>query len=215
MICMYVRSYRNSYKNTYAGSVYEDHCKYHHNAYQSMEWTGSIRWIHNPVQSTRIWIGLDKKFTNSADSGLDWIQKCAMCIPYLDLRQFLLIVTLTSEVLPSNLQLFTSSFVFTCRFYKVFGRYLLCCVRIGLDWIQILVHQLDWTGLGSVARVFGLGWIVSTRSIPYSDAYIHPKIIFIRNLCWFVKMVKFQFKPKHNLWLPILITYIQMHIVSI
>ena len=85
---------------------------------QSMEWTGSIRWIHNRVQSTRIWIELDQKFTNSADSGLDWIQKCAMCIPYLDLRQFLLIVTLTPEVLPSNLQLFTSSFVFTCRFYQ-------------------------------------------------------------------------------------------------
>ena len=140
--------------------------------HQSMEWTGSIRWIHNPVQSRRIWIGLDQKFTNSADSALDWIQKCAMCIPYLDLRQFLVIVTLTSEVLPSNLQLSTSSFVFTCRFYKVFGRYLLCCVRIGLDWIQILVHQLDWTGLGSVARGFGLDWIVSTRSIPYSDRHL-------------------------------------------
>ena len=139
--------------------------------YQSMEWTGSIRWIDNPVQSRWIWIGLDQKFTNSADSGLDWIQKCAMCIPYLDLRQFLLVITLTSEVLPSNFQLFTSSFVFTCRFYKVFGRYLLCCVWIGLDWIQILVHQLDWTGLGSVARGFGLDWIVSTRSISYSGFY--------------------------------------------
>ena len=52
--------------------------------YQSMESTGSIRWIHNPVQSRRIWIGLDQKFTSSADSGLDWIQKCAMCIPYLE-----------------------------------------------------------------------------------------------------------------------------------
>ena len=51
---------------------------------QSMEWTGSIRWIHNPVQSMRIWIGLDQKFTNSADSGLDWIQKRAMCITYLE-----------------------------------------------------------------------------------------------------------------------------------
>ena len=59
--------------------------------------------------------------------------------------------------------------MFTCRFYKVFGRYLLCCVRIGLDWIQILGHQLDWTGLGSVAHGFGLDWIVSTQSIPYSD----------------------------------------------
>ena len=48
-------------------------------------WTGSIRWIHNPVQSRRIWIGLDQKFTNSADSGLDWIEKCAMCIQYLDI----------------------------------------------------------------------------------------------------------------------------------
>ena len=50
-----------------------------------MEWIGSIRWIHNPVQSRRIWIGLDQKFTTSADSGLDWIEKCAMCIPYLEI----------------------------------------------------------------------------------------------------------------------------------
>ena len=36
-------------------------------------WNGldPIRWIHNPVQSRRIWIGLDQKFANSADSGLD------------------------------------------------------------------------------------------------------------------------------------------------
>ena len=94
-----------------------------------------------------------------------------------DLRQFLLSISLTSEVLPPNLQLYTSSFVFTCRFYKVFGRYLLCCVRIGLDWIQILGHQLDWTGLGSVARGFGLDWIVSTQSIPYSDLFPHlPRV---------------------------------------
>ena len=53
--------------------------------YQSMEWTGSIRWIYNPVQSMRIWIGLDQIFTNPADSGLDWIDKCAMCIPYLEI----------------------------------------------------------------------------------------------------------------------------------
>ena len=90
---------------------------------------------------------------------------------FRDLRQFLLIVTLTPEVLPSNLQLYTSSFLLTCRFYKVFGGYLLCCVRIGLDWIHILGHQLDWTGLGSVARGFGLDWIVSTRSIPCSARY--------------------------------------------
>ena len=89
-----------------------------------------------------------------------------MCNVYLILKQFLLI--LTSEVLPSNLQLYTSSLVLTCRFYKVFGRYLLCCVRIGLDWIQIMCHQLDWTGLGSVTREFGLDWICSTQSISYS-----------------------------------------------
>ena len=76
--------------------------------------------------------------------------------------------TLTSEVLPSNLQLYTSPFVLKCRFSKVFGRYLLCCVRIGLDWIQLLGHQLDWTGLGSVAHGFGLDWILSTQSISYS-----------------------------------------------
>ena len=88
---------------------------------------------------------------------------------FRDFRQFLLIVTLMSEVLPSNLQLYTSSSVFACKFYKVFGRYLLCCVWIELDWIQILGHQLDWTGLGSVVRGFGLNWIVSTQSISYSD----------------------------------------------
>ena len=206
-----------------------------------MEWTGSIRWIHNPVQSRRIWIGLVQKFTNSADFGLNWIQKCTMCIPYQwrriaggrtptqmpprlpvkipvvkkgkmtfltkrekmtpltpgtldwghlhrhsapairrhcpifrDLRQFLRIVTLPFEVLPSNIELCTSLFVFTCPFYKVFGRYLLCCVRLGhgQDWIQILDHQLDWTGLGSVARGFGLDWIVSIQSIPYSASHV-------------------------------------------
>ena len=93
---------------------------------------------------------------------------CNVCPIFRDLRQFFLIVSLTSEVLPSNLQLYTSSFVFTSRYYKVFGRYLLCCVRIGLDWIQILGHQLEWTGLGSVARGFGLDWIVSTQSFPCS-----------------------------------------------
>ena len=33
-------------------------------------------------------------------------------------------------------------------------------------------HQLDWTGLGSVARGFGLDWIVSTQSIPYSGSVV-------------------------------------------
>ena len=52
---------------------------------QGMEWTGSVRWIHNPVQSRWIWIGLDQKFINSADCGLDWIDKSAMCIPSLEI----------------------------------------------------------------------------------------------------------------------------------
>ena len=49
--------------------------------------------------------------------------------------------------------------------YEYTGRYLLCCVRIGLDWIQLLGHQLDWTGLESVAREFGLDCVFSTQSI--------------------------------------------------
>ena len=99
-----------------------------------MDWTGSE--IH---QLSGFWIGLDRKIWNVYSI-------------FRYLRQFLLIVTMKSEVLLSNLQLYTSSFVHTYRFYKVFGRFLLCCVRIGLDWIQLLGHQLDWTGLGSVAR---------------------------------------------------------------
>ena len=147
-----------------------------------MEWTGSIRWIHNPVQSRRIWIGLDQKFTNSADSGLDWIEKCAMCIPYLDLRQFLLIVTLTSEVLPSNLQLSTSSFVFTCRFYKVFG--LLCpdCTGLdsysgssaGLDWIRISGSWI-WTGLDP----FNSFHFILTKNTPMSMTVV---LLFLLSL---------------------------------
>ena len=100
-----------------------------------------------------------------------------MCIPipiFRDLRQFFLIVTLTSEVLASNLLLCTSSFVLTCRFYKVFGRYIsTLCVRIGLDCIQLLGHQMDWTRLESVARGLGLDWIVLIQSIPYSARLIH------------------------------------------
>ena len=52
--------------------------------YQSKEWTESTRWNYNPVQYRRIWIGLDQTFTNSSDYGLDWIEKCAMCIPHLE-----------------------------------------------------------------------------------------------------------------------------------
>ena len=86
---------------------------------------------------------------------------------FRDLRQFLLIVTLTSGPLPSNLQLYTSSFGFTCRFYKVFGRYPFCCVRIGLDWIQNSGSSagLDWIRIsGSWIRI-GLDRFNSIHSI--------------------------------------------------
>ena len=97
---------------------------------------------------------------------------CSVYPIFRDLRQFLLIVTLMSEVLPSNIQLHLYSFVLACRCYKVFGRFLLCCVWIGLDWIQFLGHQLDWTGLGSMDRGSGLDWILATQSIPYSGKYV-------------------------------------------
>ena len=82
---------------------------------------------------------------------------------FRDLRQFLLIVTLTLEVLPSNLQLYTSSFVLTCRFYKVFG--LLCpdCTGLdsysgssaGLDWIRISGSWI-WTGLDRLNSIHSI-----------------------------------------------------------
>ena len=54
--------------------------------------------------------------------------------------------TRVSEVLPSNIQLYLYSFVLTCRFYKVFGRFLLFC--------------LVWTGMDSVSgSSAGLYWI--------------------------------------------------------
>ena len=141
-----------------------------------------------PCRLTRVWNGLDQSagfiiqsspggfglewMTNSPTQRiLDWAgSRNVRCASHIrDLRQFLLIVTLTSEVLPSYLRLYLHIVVY---FYMLILQgiwyYLLCCVRIGLDWIQILDHQLDWTGLGSVAHGLGLDWIVSTQSIPYS-----------------------------------------------
>ena len=64
---------------------------------------------------------------------------------FRDLRQFLLIVTLTSKALPSNLQLYTSSFVFTCRFCKVLvDNY---SVVSGLDWTGFRFSVICWVGL--------------------------------------------------------------------
>ena len=138
-----------------------------------MDWLSPLDSQSSPVQADSDWTGSEIHQLSGFWIGLD-PEMCNVYPLFRDLRQFLLILTQTSEVLPSNLQLYTSSFVFTCRFYKVFGRYLLCCVRIGLDWIHNLGHQLDWTGLGSVARGFGLDWIVSIRSIPYSGSHQPP-----------------------------------------
>ena len=51
--------------------------------YSEYGMAGSICWIHNPVQCRHIWIGLDQTVANSADSALDWIEKCTIFIPYL------------------------------------------------------------------------------------------------------------------------------------
>ena len=87
-------------------------CRDYHQPGYGMDWINphiqSRICIHNPVQSRRIWSGLDQEFINSTDSGLDWIEKCVMSgdvYPiFKDLNQFLLMVTLTSEVL--NPQIF-------------------------------------------------------------------------------------------------------------
>ena len=140
-----------------------------------MDWINPLDSQSSPFQADLDWTGSEIHKLSGFWTGLD-PEMCNVYPIFRDLMQFLLIATLTSEVLPYNLQLYTSSFVFTCRFCKVFGRYPLRCVRIGLDWIQILDHQLDWTGLGSVARGFGLDWTVSTQSIPHSGKY-HVRVL--------------------------------------
>ena len=60
----------------------------------------------------------------------------------------------------------------------LFGRFLLCCVWIGLDWIQFLGHQLDWTRLGLMNRGLGLDWILATQSIPYSGRFRFQWAVF-------------------------------------
>ena len=97
------------------------------------------------------------------------------------LRQFLLIVTRVLKFYPQIFSYtYLYSFVLTCGFYKVFGRFLLCCVWFGLDWIQFLGHQLDWTGLGSMDRGFGLDRILATQSIPYSVHHVSFIFSFIQ-----------------------------------
>ena len=152
----------------------------------------------NADQPTRVWNGLDQSagfiFQSSPGGfGLDWIrldqdlihqlsgfwtglasEMCHVYPIFRDMMQFLLIVTLTSEILPSNLQLYT--FVFRLFLHVDFTKYLVDAYSVvsGPDWTGFsfwpLGHQMNWTGLGSVARGFGLDWIVSTQSIPYSAA---------------------------------------------
>ena len=138
-----------------------------------MEWTGSICWIHNPVQFRRIWIGTGSEIYQLSGFwiGLDR-EMCKVYPIFRDLRQFFLIVTLILKFYPQIFG-YTHSFVLTCSFYKVFDRFLLFCVWIGLDWIKFLGHQLDWTGLGSMDRGFGLDWILSTQSISYFGGRLH------------------------------------------
>ena len=109
------------------------------------------RWLIFWWTTSRVWNGLDQSAgfiiqSSPGGFGLDWIRnlptqrildwtrsrnvQCVGTYPTCRyLRQFLLIVTLASVVLPSNRQLYTFSFVLTCIFYNV-GRYLLCCVWI-------------------------------------------------------------------------------------
>ena len=103
---------------------------------------------------------------------------------FRDLRQVLLIVTLTFEVIPSNLQLYTSSFVFTCRFYKVFGRYLptLLCPDwtgldsdsgslAGLDWIWISGSWI-WTGLDRFNSIHSILCILPMQVIGWAPLHV-------------------------------------------
>ena len=91
---------------------------------------------------------------------------------FRDLKQFLLIVTLTSEVLPSNLQLYTSLFVLTCRFYKVFGRYLLFVS--GLDWTGFSFWVISWIGLDYDQWLVDLDWTQARIQGMGAGAGAHP-----------------------------------------
>ena len=110
-------------------------------------WNGLDRSAGYIIQSSPGRFGLNSIRNLPTDSGLDWIGKCAMCIPYLESwGSFSLSWPWCLQFYPQIFS-YIPSFVLKCGFYKVFGRFLLCCVWIGLDWIQFLGHQLDWTGM--------------------------------------------------------------------
>ena len=48
-----------------------------------MDWINPLVSQSSPVQADLDWTG--SEISSSADSGLDWIEKCAMCNPYLEI----------------------------------------------------------------------------------------------------------------------------------
>ena len=134
----------------------------------------------------RVWNGLDQSAgfiiqSSPGGFGLDWIRN----LPTLrilnwtgsinsypifrDLRQFLLIITLMSEVLPSNLQLPT----LVCSYMQILQ---------GVWQIPSLLC-LDFTGLDSVSgSSAGLDWITINGSWIWTGLDLINSIHFI--LCW-------------------------------
>ena len=111
-----------------------------------MEWTGSIRWIHNQVQSRWIWdwTGSEIYQLSGFWIGLD-PEMCNVYPIFRDLRQFLLIVTLTSEVLSSNLS-YTIPRLF---FHVYFTSYLVDTYSVvsDWDWLDSAFWVISWIGL--------------------------------------------------------------------
>ena len=87
---------------------------------------------------------------------------------FRDLRQFLLIVALILEVLPSNLQLYTYPRLYlgTCRFYKAYLADSYSFVS-GLDWTGLSFWVISWTGLDQDPRIVDLDWTGSYQLNPF------------------------------------------------
>ena len=71
-----------------------------------MDWINPLDPKSSPVQADLDWTGSEIHQLSGFWIGLD-PELCNVYPIFRDLRQFLLIVTLTSEVLPSNIQLWT------------------------------------------------------------------------------------------------------------
>ena len=137
---------------------------------QSMEWTWSIRWIHNPVQSRRIWIGLDHKYSNSAD--------CAMCIPYLDIWGNY--YYRNSDVWSLTLKSAAEHIVVCSKILTILpGRYLsdTYSVMSGLDWTGFsfwFSSWMDWIMISGSWIWTGLDHFNSIHFIPYLRRPVCP-----------------------------------------